>query len=304
MTREQLNGIIVIDKPADISSAKALAEVKKILQVKKAGHTGTLDPFATGVMICCINDATRLAGFFLNSYKTYRATVHLGVETDTQDFTGTVTATHDVGDYDDQIIADCFYQFLGSRMQYPPVFSALKHNGIPLYKLARSGKPVQKPPRQVNIASINVLDIHLPLIDFEVSCSAGTYIRTLCADIGKALDCGGHLKQLRRMSSSGFTLDDAVTLSELRHLADSENLHQKLISMSDALGDMPEYIADANLSERVRNGITLTGNDIPFPPTDSPCGHLKVVGESKNLLGVLSYNRNSCIYHYCCVFRA
>ena len=303
LTPDKLNGLIVIDKPADMSSARVVARVKKLLNAKKVGHTGTLDPFATGLLICCINDATRLAGFFLNGCKTYQAILQLGVETDTQDCTGTVTSTQDVGEYSDSEIESVFNAFTGSLFQQPPIFSALKHMGIPLYKLARSGKPFQKAPRRVTISSMNIVDIQLPTISFEVTCSAGTYIRTLSADIGNALGCGGHLKQLRRISSSGLTIREAVSLAELQQLFDSDSLEQKLIRMTDALPDMPEYIAYNGLADQIQHGVILKQNDIEFSMDAHAANHLKIVDGEKKLLAVLRYDRNSCIYHYCCVFR-
>ncbi len=180
-----LDGILVIDKPANLSSARVVAAVKKALKAGKAGHAGTLDPFAEGVLICCINQATRLAGFLLHGTKKYIAELKLGQETDTQDLTGTVVATANTVDYSPQTIQSVFESFKGSIEQLPPVYSALKHKGVPLYKLARRGQPVQKPPRQVQIYDICVDDVDLPYVRFEVSCSAGTYIRTLGADIGQ-----------------------------------------------------------------------------------------------------------------------
>jgi tRNA pseudouridine55 synthase len=177
------SGIIVVDKPADITSARVVARIKKFFGAPKAGHTGTLDPFATGVMVCCINNATRLSRFFLHGNKKYEALLHLGIETETQDSTGTIIATCDEVHFSDKTIQTVFKQFEGTLYQHPPIFSALKHKGIRLYKLAREGKPVQKPPRRISISYIKILEIDQPLIRFEVSCSAGTYIRTLCADI-------------------------------------------------------------------------------------------------------------------------
>ena len=140
--QEGVNGVIVIDKPENISSSKVVAFIRKTLKVKKAGHTGTLDPFATGVLVCCLNQATRLARFFLHGGKKYRAELRLGIETDTQDSTGVVTATRDVGDFAADDIRSAFNRFQGKILQLPPVFSALKHQGVPLYKLARQGRPV------------------------------------------------------------------------------------------------------------------------------------------------------------------
>ena len=212
-----LSGILVVDKPAGISSAKVVAIVKKALSAKKVGHAGTLDPFATGVLVCCINKATKLAQFFLQSKKKYIALVHLGVETDTQDLTGNITSESNKVHFSENKIRSVFKRFEGKIEQFPPVFSALKHKGVPLYKLARKGKPVQKPSRSVFISYIDILDINLPFVRFEVLCSSGTYVRTLCSNIGTSLGCGGHLKELRRTESSQFSIQDAVSVSELEN---------------------------------------------------------------------------------------
>ncbi|MGD8740958.1 MAG: tRNA pseudouridine(55) synthase TruB, partial [Desulfobacterales bacterium] len=214
-TRQESNGIIVVDKPQNISSARVVAEVKRLLDARKVGHAGTLDPFAAGVLVCCINDATRLARFLLAGNKTYDATLKLGIETDTQDMTGTVTAVKPVKDWPEDAIKSAVKKFEGQIEQQPPVFSALKHKGTPLYRLARMGTPVQKPARKVHISKINILEVKLPLVHFEVACSAGTYIRTLCADIGQQLGCGGHLLALTRTESSGFKIQQALSLARL-----------------------------------------------------------------------------------------
>jgi len=307
------SGIIVIDKPADITSAGVVSRIKKFFGAKKAGHTGTLDPFATGIMVCCINNATRLSRFFLHGNKKYEAVLHLGVETETQDFTGSITAACDEINFSDKTIQTVFKQFEGTLYQQPPVFSALKHNGVCLYKLARKGKPVQKPPRPVSISYIKILSMDLPFIRFEVSCSAGTYIRTLCADIGKALGCGGHLKALRRIECCGFKINESTTLSELERLALSPKISDKVISMSKALPDMPEHIADKALADKIKDGKKITDRDFNFNSQKDNTsdkrkikisqGFIKIVDKNDDLLAVLNYEeKETHRYNYCCVF--
>ncbi len=300
--RQELSGVIVVDKPPGITSAKLVARVKKLLKARKAGHTGTLDPFATGVLVCCINRATKLSRFFLHGKKQYEAVLHLGVETDTQDSTGTVTnICHDVK-FSKTTIQTAFKKFEGNIKQLPPIYSALKHKGIPLYKLARSKRPIQKPARQVTIITLKILEIHLPLIRFEVRCSAGTYIRTLCADIGASLGCGGHLKELRRTESSGFTITDAVTLEKLEDLALSEKSSDRIISMSNALKDMPEYIADNVLVNKINHGHIITKDDVMPEQINAIEGFIKIVDTDKTLVAVLKYAKEKNRYAYCCVF--
>lgn len=298
----EISGILIVDKSAGISSAKVVARVKKLLKARKAGHTGTLDPFATGVLVCCINRATKLSRFFLHGEKKYEAILHLGIETDTQDSTGKVTNTYNNIEFSEKTIRSVFKQFEGTITQLPPVYSALKYKGIPLYKHARKNKPVQKPARRVSILSLEILEINLPTIRFEVSCSAGTYIRTLCADIGEALGCGGHLKELRRTESSGFTIKDAATLEELEKSALSEDLSDRIISMSNALKDMPEHVADKTLAQKIMHGNIMTKNDFLPEKGNLEEGFIKIIDADNSLIAILKYNNDNNTYEYFCVF--
>ena len=296
------SGIIVIDKPAKISSARAVSTVKQILRADKAGHTGTLDPFATGVLVCCLNSATKLARFFLNGNKKYKAVLHLGVQTDTQDSSGKIVATSDRSGFSDQMIHTAMHKFEGTIQQLPPVYSALKHKGIPLYKHARRGNPIQKPPRRVQISYIHILEIRLPLVSFEVFCSAGTYIRTLCSDIGLSLGCGGHLKELRRIESSDFSIDESLTLTELEKLACEGDISQRVINMVDALRGMPAVCADQKLTQKIKQGKLLWHKDLkPIPPLGSEA-FIKVVDTDRQLIAVLRQVPEDDRLDYCCVF--
>jgi tRNA pseudouridine55 synthase len=298
----ELNGILLVDKPAGITSAKVVARIKKIFGARKVGHTGTLDPFATGILVCCINRATKLARFLLHGNKKYEAVLHLGIETDTQDSTGIVTSTCDNVLFSEIKIRSVFNQFEGSIEQIPPVYSALKWKGTPLYKLARSGKPVQKPARRITIFNIEILGINLPLIHFSISCSAGTYIRTLCSDIGKFLGCGGHLKELRRIQSGGFSITEAVKLSEIENFALSEKISDRITSMSNALQDMPEHIADKGLAEKIMHGNIITKKDLRPVHTDTSENFIKIVDINNDLIAVLKHTKESDRYGYCCAF--
>jgi tRNA pseudouridine55 synthase len=289
-----------------MSSARVVAAVKKALNARKVGHAGTLDPFAEGVVICCVNRATRLAGFLLHAKKKYVAELKLGEETDTQDLTGTVVATANPADYSRQTIQAVFESFKGDIAQSPPVYSALKHKGVPLYKLARRGRPVQKPPRQVQIYDICVKDIDLPYVRFEVSCSAGTYIRTLAADIGKKLGCGGHLSALKRTASSGFTLDQAIPVSALEESSFSRSVSTKMIRMQEALPDMPEFCADDQLAGKIRHGQILTTGDLAGAQGSQktrPAGkYLKIIDGEQDLIAIVEQNTAGDRLTYCCVF--
>lgn len=292
-----LNGVMVIDKPAGVTSARVVATVKRILKGTKVGHTGTLDPAATGVLVCTVGAATRLSRFFLAAPKTYRATCRLGVDTDTQDAEGQVTATRPVTVDEDRVRAAAA-RFQGTITQVPPVFSALKHRGVPLYRLARAGKAVIKPPRPVTVYRLAVLAVNLPEVVLEMDCSAGTYVRTLCADLGEALGCGGHMTALRRTGCAGFTLEDAVSLTTLEELAGQGRSAELVIDMNTALRQMTDVTATPALARRIANGGRLTAADIP-PPVGQET--LKVVDSRQRLLAVITLDPETQRYRYICV---
>ncbi|CAB5101878.1 tRNA pseudouridine(55) synthase (EC [Olavius algarvensis associated proteobacterium Delta 3] len=250
-TSESRNGVLVVDKPANITSAGVVANIKKLLGVKKVGHSGALDPFATGVLLCCINKATKLARFFLQSRKTYRALLYLGIETDTQDATGRITATGKIKDISPEQVYPVVGSFVGEQDQQPPAFSALKHKGTPLYKLARQGTPVLKPPRRVTIDRIDLRNVSLPEVEFDVTCSAGTYIRTLCADIGRQLGCGGHLKALRRLQSGRFSISEAHGMEDIAKLTRNGTIWDRIIPMAEALRGVPSWRAGSLLMKKL-----------------------------------------------------
>lgn len=303
----QLNGIVVLDKPVDISSAQAVAKVKKILGASKCGHAGTLDPFATGVLICCVNQATRLSGFFLRGMKTYEAVMRLGIRTDTQDRTGREQERHPVPAISDDALESLFQRFEGRQLQQPPIYSALKHEGTALYKLARMGHPVQKAARPITIERLRLLESRLPDVHFEIRCSAGTYVRTVCADLGDRLGCGAHLAQLRRTASSHFRIHNAIGLAALQSLADLGQAGTALMSMTAALEDMPTITADNDLLEHIRHGRTLTmaqmTSAIAFRAIEgSVDGFMKVVDRHHRLRAVVEAAAHGDVYNYCCVF--
>jgi len=304
--QQELKGVVVVDKPRDMTSAKVVADVKRLLRAKKVGHAGTLDPFAEGVLVCCINDATRLARFLLAGNKTYDATLKLGIETDTQDSTGSVTAVTEVSAFPEKAIISAVKKFEGPIEQQPPVFSALKYKGTPLYKLARQGRPIQKAARRVHISKIKILEIKLPLVHLEVSCSAGTYIRTLCADIGKHLGCGGHLFALKRTASCGFKIQQANSLTALEQFVSQGDTTGFMISMANALKDMPACVVDQRLISKIRHGQQVNRADLEcsrlFEKTKKQELNIKIVDAANTLLAVLKYEKNQDKISYACVF--
>jgi tRNA pseudouridine55 synthase len=300
----ELSGIVVVDKPEGITSAGAVARVKEIYEAGKVGHTGTLDPFATGLLVCCLNRATRLARFLLSGDKTYEAEWILGVVTDTQDATGSVVERHSLAGIDENRIRKVATRFIGPITQVPPAYSALKHKGIPLYKWARRGKPVEKPARQVRIIDLQILSVHLPTVRLSVSCSSGTYIRTLCADMGRELGCGGHVRGLRRTVSCGFTIDDAWQLERLAEHRKTGDLEKTVIPMNEALPFLPEVVAGEIMASKIKHGMQLTDIDFSGRPWASEEGLIKVVDRNGRLLAVIGESAEPGRYNYCCVFSA
>lgn len=214
-----LDGLLLLDKPVDLSSNHALQRAKRLFDAQKAGHTGTLDPFATGLLICCFGRLTKIAGHMLEADKTYVASMQLGVETDSGDLTGEVTARHEIAQTPERTdIEKALAQFEGEIEQLPPMTSALKHKGKPLYSYARQGIEIERKPRKVTIYRIRLLDVDGSVARFEVECSKGTYIRTLAQDVGRVLGVGAHLVGLRRTRIGPFDIKDAYSLERLAAL--------------------------------------------------------------------------------------
>jgi len=297
------SGIIAIHKPEGISSARVVARVKKVLEAKKLGHTGTLDPFATGLLLCSVNKGTKISRFFLGGHKRYKARVCLGVETDTYDLTGKMvfTAPKNVMDtLRNEDIEQVVKSFVGIQDQVPPAFSALKHKGQPLYKLARQGKKIQKPPRQIEFFDISIKQIEMPYVDMEVFCSSGTYIRSLAFDIGEKLGCGAHLSKLCRTQSSAFKLEDAIQLDALERL-DKKAAEKRLIGLSDCLEFMPEIVADNRIAKKIKFGQQLLAGELE-PPLVKPDQSIKVIDHHNDLLAIIQLSENRQEYKYSCVF--
>ncbi|MEN8190887.1 MAG: tRNA pseudouridine(55) synthase TruB [Thermodesulfobacteriota bacterium] len=233
-------GVFLVDKPIGASSFYMVRKVRKALGMKKVGHAGTLDPFASGLLVICAGrPATRMIGEIMEGEKEYLATLRLGVETTTQDPEGEVTARNPVGNLSETVIEECLQQFRGELQQVPPVYSALKHKGKPLYHYARKGIEVSKPPRRVIIHSLERTDVDgvvtdvSPYLNIRVVCSKGTYIRTLGADIGRVLGCGAYLTALRRVRSGCFHVRDSVDGKHLLEEDARERLLNKVLSVTD-----------------------------------------------------------------------
>lgn len=242
-----MNGIVIIDKPAGKTSHDVVNEVKKILGVKKAGHTGTLDPMATGVLPVCLNEATKLAKFLTGEDKEYLATMLLGVKTDTLDTEGKIISQSDKPVTEERIRA-VMAQMVGKVKQVPPAYSAVKYCGKPLYKWARRGIFLETEAREVEIHSIVIEDISFPRVTFRVACSKGTYIRTLCSDIGDLLECGACLCSLRRLRSGFFSEEMAVSLNNIE-------LSEKILPMANLLPLLTTIKLEDHFAAKLRNGL-------------------------------------------------
>ncbi|MEJ2685400.1 MAG: tRNA pseudouridine(55) synthase TruB [Candidatus Sulfobium sp.] len=278
------NGIINLNKPPHITSHDAVSRVKRQLGVKKAGHAGTLDPLATGILLVCMNEATKVSRFLMDMDKEYRARVKLGERTDTCDSQGRVIDRRDVPDLAKAEIEETVSMFGGTIMQRPPMYSAIKIGGKTLHRLARKGIEIERPERRVQIYDIRVLEVDLPYFDLLVSCSRGTYIRTLCDDIGTRLGTGAHLSALERTRIGFFTLKDAVTIEGLNGEESAlASDSRSLCSIDCALSRLPEIIFDEPEYRLIRNGVPIRLRKAG-ELTDGSSIRLK--DPSKNLFGI------------------
>lgn len=243
-----MNGVLVLDKPTNMSSASAVEYVKRRLNAKRAGHGGTLDPIATGVLPICLGEATKIAGYLLADDKEYEAEVMLGVETDTLDRTGTVTATRAA----DHITRDMIERVLAARVgeqdQLPPIFSAIKQDGVRMYHRARRGEEIERVTRRIRIDKLELIDFSPPLVRFRIACSKGTYVRSCVADVGSDLGVGAHMTNLRRTRSGVFTIDQAHDLDRLDNY--------RLVGLVEATR-LPKVTSPAELVSKVRSGLQL-----------------------------------------------
>lgn len=315
------SGILVVNKPKGISSAGVVNRLKRLLKVKKIGHTGTLDPFATGVLPIAVGQATRISKYFLKGVKGYYAQVTLGIETDTYDCTGTVTHTAPSGHLaalDSDQVKDVVTGFLGPQEQIPPAYSALKHKGQPLYKLARQGQIITKPPRPIEIMAIGMENFCMdtnghPVFDMPVTCSGGTYIRSMAHDIGEALGCGAHLSALQRTRAGQFKIEHAVDLGLFEKMS-PRDIEARLISMSQCLDFLPAIFADSETAGKVKYGRPLSVAEIPMPDallisddkneSQNSVSDIRVLDSDDNLLAIVTPDRSRQTYKYCCVFNA
>lgn len=267
-----MQGLILINKPKGITSFKAVATVRKKANTKKVGHTGTLDPLATGVLPILVGRATSLCPYLLNADKGYIASVKAGTVTDTLDITGEVLS-QSLPDFTKAELENALKKFTGTFQQYPPAFSAIKKDGVPLYKLARKGVEVEVEPREITVYSIRLLEFEEKDKTFkiDVRCSKGTYIRSLCRDIGEYLGCGAVMTALERTHTASFGLDQCVDLDSLTE----ENISEYLLSEELAVSHLPELYVSEKQAKRFSNGGKLSFDRLEKDITDGSCYRVK-----------------------------
>ena len=256
-----MDGIIIIDKPINFTSQDVVSKTKKILNEKKAGHTGTLDPMATGVLPVLLGNATKLSKYLIEHDKKYIATIKFGEKRDTGDSEGNVIETSSNKVLDEILIKEILKSFLGKSNQIPPIYSAIKINGKKLYEYARQGIEVEIPPREIEIYEIELIkfDVEMQTVEFSVKCSKGTYIRTLCEDIAKKIGTVGYMSSLQRVQVDNFFIEDALTFERLEENKNNQEFIEKnIISVQKVFEDFPKIKLNKRKEELYLNGVRLT----------------------------------------------
>lgn len=278
-----INGILLLDKPVGISSNRALQQIKGMFNAKKAGHTGSLDPLASGLLPLCFGEATKLSSFLLDSDKSYYTECQLGVTTSSGDAEGEILESKTVPQFDVSQIEAVLAEFTGEIMQLPPMHSALKMNGQPLYKLARQGLEVEREPRKITIYDIKLISLEADKLVIDVKCSKGTYIRTLAEDIGKKLGCGAHVSALRRYQVGLFHLDHAIKLETVQEMRDEKAfsaMDELIIPMENALENWPSVELSDDAAHYLRQGQPVL---VPRAPAE---GWVRLFEKQGDFLGV------------------
>ena len=261
-----VNGIILLDKAKGESSNYALQRIKRLFHAKKAGHTGSLDPLATGVLPLCLGEATKISQFLLDSDKRYMAKVKLGERTDSGDSEGVVIDVQQRIDVDYDALVQTLTKFEGEIKQLPPMYSALKHHGVPLYKLARKGISIKRKVRAVTIHKIGLMNFDNNIAEIDVTCSKGTYIRTLADDLGQELGCGAHVIELRRLQAGVFSIDQCRGSNELEKIKESfglSGLDKVIVPMERAVEKLPEVVLASETARDIRNGQAVSFHELP-----------------------------------------
>lgn len=280
--------MIIIDKEEGFTSHDVVAKMRGICGQKKIGHTGTLDPMATGVLPVCLGKGTGVCSILSESDKIYQATMRLGIKTDTLDITGTILKEEEIL-CSEQEVKEVIFSFIGKQEQIPPMYSALKIKGEKLCDLARKGVTVERKSRNIEIYDIKILQIKLPEVELQVSCSKGTYIRSLCDDIGEKLGCLGCLSRLRRIKAAGFSIDQAITLSQLQQRKEEGSLEEIIIPIDSIFLHLPKLIAKKSCSKLLYNGNWLTGDCIHELLLPNDTEQFRIYDEEMQFAGIYQY---------------
>lgn len=293
-----IHGILNVKKEADFTSHDVVAKLRGIIRQKKIGHTGTLDPDATGVLPVCLGKATKLCDLIGDWDKTYETVLLLGRETDTEDISGVTTAESEVTVKEEELRA-IIHSFLGDYAQVPPMYSAKKLHGKKLYELARQGIVVEREPCPVRIKEITIKEIALPYVTMEVTCSKGTYIRSLCRDIGKKAGCGGCMAHLVRTRVADFRIEDAVTLSEIEALRDTGELLSHVLPVDHIFLDLPEAVARPEGAKRLYNGNPLEEALYACEESAKKIGQkFRVYDSERQFIGIYEFTKDRIMKPY------
>lgn len=289
-----MDGIINVYKEAGFTSFDVVAKLRGILKQKKIGHTGTLDPDAKGVLPICVGKATKVCEYLTKKDKIYRAVLHLGVTTDTQDVSGEILKEQ-IPDITEEKLLEIIQMFTGTQMQIPPMYSALKVNGQKLCDLARKGIEVERKAREIEIFSIEVVSVDMPLITMEVHCSKGTYIRTLCQDIGDAVGCGGCMEELLRIKTAGFSLENALTLKEIEDIVKGldekgRSLEDILMPIDTVLEEYEKVVAVKGMEKLLQNGNRIPANKTMLEGKSYSPGIYRLYDETEHFIGLFRYD--------------
>ena len=289
----EFQGIIVIQKEKGFTSHDVVARLRGILHMKKIGHTGTLDPDAAGVLPVALGKGTKLVDLLTDKEKTYEAVLHLGITTDTQDMSGTVLEEKPVSVTEEQV-REVLKSFVGEQMQVPPMYSALKVNGKKLYELAREGRTVERKARPVCFYEIEPLEMNLPLVKIRVTCSKGTYIRTLCNDIGEKLGCGGCMEELLRSKVGRYTLEESHTLAQVEAAVEDGTIQELIYPVEKVLADYPALSADSYGDRLLANGNPLSDNLVSSQHKE---GWVRMYASDGTFTGIFQWDKGKKKYY-------
>jgi len=284
--RAALDGVLIVYKEAGWTSHDVVAKLRKVLGERKVGHAGTLDPAATGVLPILVGEATRIAEYLMDWDKEYRAVLRLGETTDTQDATGRVLTTNDVHQVNDDVIRMAVAKFRGEQRQLPPMYSAVKIGGQPLYKAARAGKVLDRVERSVTIHKLEVVAVNGRDVTLHIVCSKGTYVRTLCADIGQSLGVGGHLCALERTRVGPLSSDQALTIEQIADHLTMGTLEPHVLALDHLLSQLPALVVNAEQAERVIHGNPVSPSGIHQLPVSPSPVYVRLKNEAGQLLAI------------------